>query len=266
MPDIGQPTYVAQVRPDDGRPQGQGRNPSGPPPKKVAETYGETAKAKPLDDRITILGIPAEQITPATQAALATLVAEVNFLRGSVRRLENAAARKDPKAAGDVLPFDILVNELGRAFAEPRPPDVARVLVLAYLTTFEVVRRSSGLLAANTLLADLAQRLLSAEFTAQAPAATAAPPPAHGPGQFRFRVVGYAGGSSLAGLAELPLASLDETHVARQVRDQLLERGFDVGGIEMAADVAVAAVVVSASDGGLTAIGRADHLLRDSGL
>jgi hypothetical protein len=265
MNDIGQPSVVAQVRPDGGRPQnqGQGRNPSAPPAKKVAEAYGDTAKAKPADDRITILGIPAEQITPATQAALASLVAEVNFLRGSVRRLEAGIARDDATPGGEVLAFDQLLKELARAFAEPRAPDVARVLVLAYLTTFEVVRRGSGLLAANTLLADLAQRMLTAEFAA---GPTTTPPAPHGPGQFRFRLVGHVGGSSLAGLAELPQAGLDETEVARQVRDHVLERGFDVGGIEMAADVAVAAVVVSANESGLTTLGRADHLLRGSGL
>ena len=121
----------------------------GPPAKKVADAYRDTNKNKPVDDRIKILGIPAEQITPATQAALASLVAEVNFMQASVRRLENAAAAKkrDPSTLElESLPADTLLTHLARIVAEPLPQDLARVLVMAYGSTYEDVRRSSGLL------------------------------------------------------------------------------------------------------------------------
>jgi len=265
MNEIQQPTNIALVKPrDDGRGQGKARE-DRPPPKKVVEAYQETSKSKPVDDRITILGIPAEQITPATQAALASLVAEINFLRGAVRRLESGAAlvkREAPPVEGEMLPPDVLMAQLGRLVQAAPPPGVCRILVLAYLGTFEDVRRSSGLLAANTLLADVAQRFARAEFTPTAEAAEPAAALPLAPGRFKFRLAGFAGGSSLAGVAELPGEAVDETHISRQVRDHCLATGFNVAGIEMSVALAVAAVVISPNEGAVTALARADHLLR----
>lgn len=258
MSDISQSASLAITRREDGRAQGGGHHTGERPPKQVAAAYQEIAKAKPVDDRITILGIPAEQITPATQAALASLVNEVNFLRANVRRLEGgiALAKRDAQPTeGELIPADLLAAHLTRHMAGTPAVGAARVLVLAYLSTFEDVRRSSGLLAANTLLADLAQRLLGAEFAANS--ATSAT-------LYKFRVVGFAGGSSLAGLAELPAHGIDETFVSRQVRDHCTASGFNVGGIEMAVALSVAAVSISANEGAVTAMARADHLLRGS--
>jgi len=267
MTDIAQPATVALVRArDEGRSQGGGRDP-GPPPKKVAEAYQENAKAKPVDDRITILGIPAEQITPATQAALASLVAEVNFLRSAVRRLEGGAvlSKRDAlPAEGELVPADLLPFQLTRFISSPAPEGVSRVLVLAHVSTFEDVRRSSGLLAANSLLADLAQRMSRAEFAPAPPPDPSETIVPHTPGQFRLRIMGFAGGSSLAGIAELPAHTIDETYVSRAVRRRCLEIGLNVGGIAMSVALSVAAVVVSPNEGGLTALARADHLLRGS--
>ena len=69
-------------------------------------------------------------------------MAEVNFMQASVRRLENAAAAKkrDPSTLElESLPADTLLTQ-------PLPQDLARVLVMAYGSTYEDVRRSSGLL------------------------------------------------------------------------------------------------------------------------
>jgi hypothetical protein len=290
MSDIQTSSPLPLVRTrDEGRSQGggAGQDHAGPPPKKVADAYNQNAKAKPVDDRITILGIPAEQITPATQAALASLVQEVNFLRSAVRRLENGAviARRDGEPAeGEILPADLLPLHLGRFLAQPAPDGGARVLVLAYLSTFEDVRRSSGLLAANALLSDLAQRMNRAEFfpdpSVEVPDA---PPPDPIPmvtksgkvkmvrpetppraGLLKFRMMGFAGGSSLVGLVEVPAAPIDETYISRQVRDYCLQTGFNVSGIEMSVALSIAAVTLSSSEGVLTAMGRADHLLRGS--
>jgi hypothetical protein len=292
MSDIQHATNVAlvQVR-EDGRGHGgaAGRD-QGPPAKKVADAYTQSAKSKPLDDRITILGIPAEQITPATQAALASLVQEVNFLRSAVRRFEGGAVltkREDVPADGEVLPQDVLSIQLLKLLAHPAEAGTARVLVLGYLSTFEDVRRSSGLLAANSLLSDLALRMNRAEFFAdpstEVPEDNSPPqmvpvkgkngkvkmvpvPKAPTPGLHKFRVMGFAGGSSLVGVAEVPQYPLDETYVARQVRDQCLATGFNVSGIEMSVAFSVAAIVISANEGALTAMGRADHLLRGGGV
>ena len=270
MNDIPQSSNVALINArNEGRGQGKGGE-GGPPPKKVANAYQEIAKAKPVDDRITILGIPAEQITPATQAALASLVAEINFLRSAVKRLDGKSAynKNETKTAEvEVLPAAELMAQLSHALAPSPEPGVARVLVLAYLSTFEDVRRSSGILAANSLLADLAQRLSRAEFLpAPEPLPDGRTPATRDPGRFRLRLVGFAGGSTLAGLAELPQGSIDETFISRQVRDHCIESGFSVGGIDMAVALAVAAVVISANEGALTAIARADHLLRGSNI
>ncbi len=288
MSDIQHTTNVAlvQVR-EDGRGSGgaAGRD-QGPPPKKVADAYTQIAKSNPLDSRITILGIPAEQITPATQAALASLVQEVNFLRANVRRLESASAvaqREGAPAEGEILPADMVSAKLGQLLVQPLEPGVSRVLVLAYLSTFEDVRRSSGLLAANALLSDLAQRMNRAEFFADPSTEVpednsppqmmpvkgkngkvrmvAVPKPAT-PGLYKFNLMGFAGGSSLVGVTEMPSQPLDETYVARQVRDQCLITGFNVSGIDMSVALSVAAIVTSANEGALTAMGRADHLLR----
>src|SRR3954463_12499340 len=88
MPDIPQPESVKVVEARlDGQAQGRPRA-RARPPQKVAATYAEAARASTDDDRITVLGIPFDQITPATQAALAGLVAEINFLRSRLKRLE----------------------------------------------------------------------------------------------------------------------------------------------------------------------------------
>lgn len=268
MSDILPPADVVQVRArDEGRSQAGGRDSDGPPPKKVADAYKEIAKTKPVNDHITILGIPAEQITPATQAALASLVAEINFLRSSVRRLEGGAriTKRDVlPAEGEIIPADLLPVQLARLMGAAPEPGVARVLVLTYLSTFEDVRRSSGLLAANSLLSDLAQRMARAEFAPSPPSETlpGIPVAPQSTGLFKLRLLGFAGGSSLAGLAELPADQIDESYIARQMRDQCLETGFNVAGIDMSVALSVAAVVVSANEGVLTAMARVDHLLR----
>ena len=163
MPDIAQPETVRTVeRRLDGRSQGGGgggKPALEQPAKKVAATYEEVAKAKPADDRVTILGIPVEQITPATQAALGGLVAEINFLRGVVKRHERAAPRKGEPQGALVLDPETFVKALGAALAAPAPEGAGWVLALVHVQTYEDIRRSSGLLAANGVLADVAQRL-----------------------------------------------------------------------------------------------------------
>ena len=142
MPDIIQPAAVNVVTSrEDGRDQSQGRNPDAPPAKKVAEAYQENDRAKPVDDRITILGIPAEQITPATHAALASLVSEINFLRGAVKRLEKIARGTGAMWPATLDPSDQVMTVLTSAFAQPLDENAQRIMVLGYINTFEDVRR-----------------------------------------------------------------------------------------------------------------------------
>jgi hypothetical protein len=261
MPDITQPETVRIVeRRLDGRSQGGHAGVPDQAAKKVAANYEEVAKAKPADDRITILGIPVDQITPATQAALGGLVAEINFLRGVVKRHEKAVPRKPDNQNSGLLEPEAFVKALGGMLAQPAPAGTSWALLLVHVPTYEDIRRSSGLLAANGVLADVAQRLKdfpldpvdSNSGTGLAVAAAMAK---------TFAVIGYAGGSNLAALAALPVAQESET-VARALRAHLTAGGYLVSGIEMALVIKCAAAPVGAGESATLALGRADHLLR----
>ena len=264
MPDITQPEIVRTVeRRLDGRSHG-GANSAAPeqPPKKVVANYEEAAKSKPADDRITILGIPVEQITPATQAALGGLVAEINYLRGIVRRHERGAQRKDEARAGVVLEPDALVRCLGAALASPALDGTTWAVVLVHVATYEDIRRSSGLLAANSMLADVVERLKDFPLEPVDPTAGTALAMAAAMAK-TFALIGYAGGSNLAALAVLPIEQNTEA-LARSVRAHLTASGYLVGGIEMTLAIRCAVALIGVGESGTLALGRADHLLRAS--
>jgi len=266
MPDIAQPETVRTVeRRLEGRSQGGGGGKPAleQPAKKVAATYEEAAKAKPADDRITILGIPVEQITPATQAALGGLVAEINFLRGVVKRHERAAPRKGEPQGAMVLDPETFMKVLGTALAAPAPEGAGWVVALVHVQTYEDIRRSSGLLAANGVLADVAQRLkdFRMDATSDVPAGTVTGMAATLANS--FTVLGYAGGSNLAALTSLA-SDYDAGDFARSVRAHLTASGYVVGGIEMALAIRAAAAVIGVGESPTLALGRADHLLRAS--
>lgn len=261
MPDISQPETVRIVeRRLDGRSQGGHAGTPDQPARKVAATYEEVAKAKPSDDRITILGIPVDQITPATQAALGGLVAEINFLRGLVKRQERAGPRKADNQNAGILEPEPFMKSLGAMLAQPAPPDSVWVLLLVHVPTYEDVRRSSGLLAANGVLADVAQRLKDFPLEPLDPASGAALAMAAAMAK-TFAVIGYAGGSNFGALAALP-SDQDTNAFARSVRAHLTASGYMVSGIEMALVIKTAAATIGAGESAMLALGRADHLLR----
>lgn len=248
MPDITQQDAVRTVeRRLDGRSQGGGGG-ADQPAKRVAASYEEVAKTQPADDRITILGIPVEQITPATQAALGGLVAEINYLRGVVKRHDRSGTRKPDASSAAILEPEGFMHALGGALAAPAAQGSAWALLLVHVPTYEDIRRSSGLLAANGVLADVAQRLK--EFRMD-PGSAATP----------FAVLGYAGGSNIAALTLLSVQQEGEA-VARSVRGHLTASGYLVSGIEMALVIRTAAAVIGAGESATLALGRADHLLR----
>jgi hypothetical protein len=265
MPDINQPDALPGVqRRLDGQSQGGGGSAArGQPPKKAVETYQEVAKTKPLDDRITILGIPVDQITPVTQAALAGLIAEINHWRSVARRLER---HQEKRAAGQadaaVLDSEAFLRALGATLAQSPGEGNAWVVVLVHVSTYEDIRRSSGLLAANGTLADVAHRLRdvklaiekSADITGANLTSGAALP---------FTLLGYAGGSNLAGVVAMPEDGLEPDGISRTIRAHL-GGGYVVGGIDMALAISVAAAVVGAGESPLLALGRTDHLLRSA--
>ncbi|MSO72963.1 MAG: hypothetical protein EXQ84_05070 [Rhodospirillaceae bacterium] len=248
------------------------------PPKKVAASYQAAASSKPLDDRITILGIPVEQITPATQAALAGLVAEINHLRNVVKRHDRIVDKRSgpgqylAQATGvATLEPEAFLRALGATLAQPTGPDHTWVVVLVHVSTYEDIRRSSGLLAANSALADVAHRLKGVSLNVSPPQSDTEGVPSgstlsvaavEAMSGLPFVLQGYVGGSNLAALADLPLDGLATSMVARAVRDHLAAAGYLVGGIEMALAITVAASAVGVGESPLLALGRADHTLR----
>lgn len=264
MPDITQPDTVRTVeRRLEGRSQGGAPGHSAAPEqpaKKVVANYEEAAKAKHSDDRITILGIPVEQITPATRAALGGLVAEINFLRGVVNRHEKAAGRKSDSPNTGLLEPEMCVKALGAMLVQSPPPGMNWTLLLVHVPTYEDIRRSSGLLAANGVLADVAQRLKDFRPAAADPATGTVVEMAAAMAN-AFAVLGYVGGSNLAALTSLG-ADQDPATLARSVRAHLTASGYLVSGIDMALVIKVAAAPVGPGESATLALGRVDHLLR----
>jgi GGDEF domain-containing protein len=256
MPDITQPESVKTVEPRlEG--QQQGRGGARQPPQKVAATYAEAARTSTDDDRITVLGIPFEQITPATQAALAGLVSEINYLRSQVKRLERAS-RKAETDSGTIHDVQAFIRSLDAALAQAPAAGEGWIMILVHVPTYDDIRRSSGLLAANAALADVAQRLRDIAFARP----TSWEDPATAPqGATHVTTVGYAGGGNVAALVALPVAQLDSDALADRVRTALTATGYRVGGIDMALAINVAAAVVGSGESSLLALARTDHLL-----
>ncbi len=280
MSDIKKPEAVMLVQERlDGRAPGDGKGAGDQPPKKVAETYEEAARALPADDSITILGIPIERITSATHAALASLVSENNYLRNALSRHERGArrgasgkqsiARAQGGGAVDLLDYSSFVGVLGTTLAGAPGDGASWVVILVHLKTYELLRRSSGLLAANGALDDVGHRFAQVQIgdLNQGPSAAVEPAgssaaSASGATPVPLTVAGYAGGATVAGLAALPNGPLDTTMIARRVRDHICASGFHVGGVDMALEVQVAASVSGVGESPLLALGRADHLMR----
>lgn len=253
MPDIPQPSGITVV---ETRPDGRGQNGGGAPgrqPKRVAETYQEVDRVTPLDDRITILGIPMEQISPSTRAALAGLVAENATLRAQVRRLEARTPASLP-----ILERDAFIARLGEMLAGVPALGSQWVLVLVHVQTYDDIRRSSGLLAANSALADVGQRLRNFSLTAPPPADAPMAAPAL---DVPTALLGSLGGPSMGLLVATPIGA-DTVAIARAVRDGIAATGYDVAGLSMSLAFKVAAAVVSPGESALLAVARVDHLTR----
>ena len=145
-----------------------------------------------------------------------------------------------------------------------------------HVATYEDIRRSSGLLAANGVLAEVAYRLLDVRIgntptalganhdSVATPSVVALSVAAQEAAAVPFALLGYAGGSNICGVAALPVSTLDTAVVARTVREHLAANGYGVGGIDMALAMTVAAAAVGSGESPLLALGRVDHLLRTS--
>ena len=143
---------------------------------------------------------------------------------------------------------DGLMRALSGALSAPAPAGDAWALLLVHVPTYEDIRRSSGLLAANGVLADVAQRLKDFKMDLGAPGSP-------------FSLLGYAGGSNLAALMALtPEQATDD--IARSARAHLTATGYLVSGIEMSLVIRTAVAVIGPGESATLALGRADHFLR----
>ncbi|TAK98113.1 MAG: hypothetical protein EPO08_19990 [Rhodospirillaceae bacterium] len=265
MPDIPQPVGLQIVQPrEDGRSQGGGYpGAGGHPARKVAETYQETGRVQPPDDRITIIGIPIEQITPSTQAALAGLVAENATLRSQVRRLEGTSVIT--KKAAPILERDAFIGQLNKLLSVSPGANGIWILMLVHVQTYEDIRRSSGVLAANTALDDVAHRIRQLDFEKPAAAnddapSVVAPPPLS---STSLMLMGYVGGLTLGVLFAAP-AAVDPLALARDVHISLTKDGYEVAGLSMALAIRTAAAAAGVGESALLTIARVDHLSRSS--
>jgi hypothetical protein len=231
-----------------------------PQPRKVAEVYQESERVRPPDDRITIIGIPIEQITPTTQAALAGLVAENATLRAQVRRLERGSIIT--RKSGTLLEREGFIAKLQELLASSPGANGVWLLTLIHVQTYEDIRRSSGLLAANTALDDVGHRLQQLDFDMPNVANDDSPADAPRPRTTTSLMSsGYLGGLTLGALFAAPAAA-DPTALARNLHDMLTKDGYDVAGLSMALAIRTAAAVVGAGESALLAIARVDHLSR----
>ena len=150
-------------------------------------------------------------------------------------------------AVGDVVPA--VGRALDATLSKEPPEGDTWVAILVHVATYEDIRRSSGVLAANATLADVAARLRDVELPL-------------GDGHLaRLICMGYAGGSNLAGVMTLPQNDLDTSAVCDFLHKQLLASAYNVAGIEMTLEIVCGAAAVGAGESGLLALARTDHLL-----
>lgn len=251
MSDIKSPAGVVGVQWQEDKPDAE-QNKRDVPANKVAETYEETARG--TNDSITILGIPIDLMTSQVQASIGGLVSEVQFLKSKVKRYEAPMVKANaeaPNANGPVeaLAGDRLVYAMDKTLAVPPEAGFTRELALVVVNTFEDVRKSSGILAANAVLADVAAEIQSSPLQSE--------------------LVGLIGGPVLGALlskpdhVELPSdPGAPPPSTADRVREAVEARGYSVAGLEMKLSFTVASVRVETGQSALQAIGLADHILK----
>lgn len=248
MSDITSPQGVVGVQWQEDKPASDGdAHKRELPANKVIETYEETARG--VSDSITILGIPAELMTTQVQATIGGLVAEVQFLKSKVKRYEASLPSSQPRTQEALLVGEELILHLDKSLSKAQPEALVRELALIVVNTFEDIRRSSGVLAANAVLADVVLELQSSSLEVQS--------------------AGLVGGPIIAVLLAKPEVT-GEVHESGQVskttadlvREIVEGRGYAVAGLDMKLSFTVASVRVETGQSALQVIGQADHIIR----
>ncbi len=112
-------------------------------------------------DEVSVLGLPEKSLTPEVSAALRSLMDEIGRLRWEMSRAVRRLVLQEQQASRDpVLPVlgrRAFMRELGAFIGRT---DVAGALAFFYLESYELLRRTRGLAAAEQALRLMASALL----------------------------------------------------------------------------------------------------------
>lgn len=130
----------------------------------AAAVAGETVLTAAPVDQARFLGIDERELTPAVQAAIATLVVELDELRGEVQRLKARLAEAETAADEDPLTCvrnrRAFLRELRRIAAFSQRYDWPASLVYFDVDDLKGVNDRSGHAAGDAVLQAVAERLL----------------------------------------------------------------------------------------------------------
>jgi len=160
MADISEPAPIVALPPNDRRRQEQRAKKDGQP---SDEQSDERAPDGGVSDVTTIMGIPAEEMTPKVQEVLSGLMAQYDKLRNE---LEGAKAHNlYLEKLAEKHPYLPVVNrrglhrELSRTLALAERTEIKNTFICFHVRNIEDIRRRFGHGAAETGLTWAAERL-----------------------------------------------------------------------------------------------------------
>ncbi len=131
----------------------------------LAETGAKRRRAGPSLDRVEVLGLTDAELTPAVQSALATLMVELQTLRGEAQRLKARLAHAEAAADADPLTSArnrrAFVREMARVVAYGRRYGSPASLVYVDVDGLKSLNDRFGHAAGDAALQAVADRLAS---------------------------------------------------------------------------------------------------------
>ena len=124
---------------------------------------GAKIAASPIMDQVEFLGISETELTPAVRAAIATLVIELNDLRGEIQRLKSRLQEAETAADEDPLTTAknrrAFIREVKRIAAFAQRYDAPASLVYFDLDDLKGINDRFGHAAGDAVLQAVAERL-----------------------------------------------------------------------------------------------------------